>query len=62
IKFVIFDQNLTSKVAEMVRNELNAESLTLHNLEAITAADDANGEDYFSIMRQNLETLKKALN
>lgn len=62
IKFVIFDQNLTSKVSEMVKNEINAESLTLHNLESITAADDANGEDYFSIMRQNLETLKKALN
>ncbi|MEH7226347.1 zinc ABC transporter substrate-binding protein [Bacillus sp. JJ1566] len=62
IKFVIFDQNLSSKAAEVVKNELNAESLTLHNLESITAADDANGADYFSIMKQNLDTLRKALN
>ncbi|MFS0821706.1 metal ABC transporter solute-binding protein, Zn/Mn family [Bacillus sp. 1P02SD] len=62
IKFVIFDQNLTSKIAEMVKKELNAEALTLHNLESITKEDKNNGTDYFSIMRQNLDTLKKALN
>ncbi|MEH7385420.1 zinc ABC transporter substrate-binding protein [Bacillus sp. JJ1521] len=62
IKFVIFDQNLTSKIAEMVKKEINAEALTLHNLESATAEDIKNGADYFSIMRQNLDTLKKALN
>ncbi|MEH7239312.1 metal ABC transporter solute-binding protein, Zn/Mn family [Bacillus sp. JJ1562] len=62
IKFVIFEQNLTSKVSEMVKKEISAEALTLHNLESITEEDEKNSADYFSIMRQNLETLKKALN
>ncbi len=61
IKFVLFEQNLTSKVSEMVKNEINAEALTLHNLESATEEDIKNNADYFSIMRQNLETLKKAL-
>lgn len=61
IKFVLFEQNLTSKVSEMVKNEINAEPLTLHNLESATEEDIKNNADYFSIMRQNLETLKKAL-
>ncbi|MEH7379163.1 zinc ABC transporter substrate-binding protein [Bacillus sp. JJ1533] len=62
IKFVIFEQNLTSKISEMVKKEISAEALTLHNLESITEEDLKNGADYFSIMRQNLETLEKALN
>src|SRR5690606_29054524 len=62
IKFVIFEQNLTSKIAEVVKKEINAQSLTLHNLESVTAEDIKNGADYISIMRQNLETLNKALN
>lgn len=61
IKFVIFDQNVTSKIAEMVKKEINAEALTLHNLESRTEDDAKSGADYFSIMRKNLETLKKAL-
>lgn len=61
IKYVIFEQNLSTKIAEMVKREINAEALTLHNLEAITESDQKNGYDYFDIMRKNLETLEKAL-
>ncbi len=62
IKYVIFDQNISGKIAEVVKNEIKAEALVLHNLEAVTEEDVKNDEDYFSLMRQNLETLKKALN
>jgi zinc transport system substrate-binding protein len=62
IKYVIFEQNLSTKVADMVKKEIKADALTLHNLEAITEEDKKNDEDYFSIMRRNLETLKIALN
>ncbi|KAA0547139.1 adhesin [Bacillus sp. BGMRC 2118] len=61
IKYVLFEQNLSMKIAEMVKHEIGAEALTLHNLEAITNEDQTNNEDYFSIMRRNLETLTKAL-
>ncbi|MGY3716728.1 metal ABC transporter solute-binding protein, Zn/Mn family [Sutcliffiella cohnii] len=62
IKYVIFDQNITGKIADMVKSEINAEALTLHNLEALTEEDIENNEDYFSLMRKNIETLRKALN
>jgi zinc transport system substrate-binding protein len=61
IKYVIFEQNVTPKVAEVIRNEINAEPLRLHNLSVLTEEDNENGEDYFSLMRTNLETIDKAL-
>ncbi|WP_077212278.1 metal ABC transporter solute-binding protein, Zn/Mn family [Bacillus dakarensis] len=61
IKHILFEQNVTQNVAEIIRKEINAEPLYLHNLEALTKEDRKNGEDYFSIMRKNLETLGIAL-
>lgn len=62
ISHVIFDQNLTSKVSEVIQKEIGAEALTLHNLESVTEENIENNEDYFSIMRANLKTLETALN
>jgi zinc transport system substrate-binding protein len=61
IQYVIFEQNVTTKVAEVIRKEINAEPLRLHNLSVLTEEDSENGDDYFSIMNKNLETLKQAL-
>jgi zinc transport system substrate-binding protein len=61
IKYVIFESNVTSKISTIIKNEIGADSLTLHNLETISDEDKKNGEDYFSLMHKNLETLKKAL-
>jgi len=60
-KYIIFEQNVTPKVAEVIQNEINAEPLYLHNLSTLTADDLENEEDYFSLMEKNLETLDKAL-
>ncbi|WP_102345506.1 metal ABC transporter solute-binding protein, Zn/Mn family [Bacillus sp. Marseille-P3661] len=62
IKYVIFEQNITPKISKIVQNELNAEALNLHNLEVLTEDDYKNGEDYFSIMRKNIQTLDIAMN
>ncbi|MBP2242743.1 zinc transport system substrate-binding protein [Cytobacillus eiseniae] len=62
IQYVIFEQNLSTKVAEIIQKEIGAESLILHNLEAITDENLKQDDDYFSIMRRNLETIKTALN
>ena len=62
IKYVIFENNVSSNVANIVQSELNAEALTLHNLESITEEQMEEGKDYFDIMKENIETLKKALN
>lgn len=62
IHYVIFEQNLSSKVAAMIQKELGAQSLTLHNLESATEENIKQKDDYFTIMRKNLETIKTALN
>jgi zinc transport system substrate-binding protein len=61
IKYVLFEQNVTPKIAEIIRQEIKAEPLHLHNLSVLTQEDIENNEDYFSLMRKNIETLNKAL-
>lgn len=60
LPYVIFEQTGTDKVANIIREHINAEPLYLHNLESLTDADVQNGEDYFSLMEQNLNVLDKA--
>ncbi len=61
IHYIFFEQNVTSKIAEVVKNEIGADVLILHNLEARTNDDIANNKDYFAIMNDNISALKKAL-
>ncbi|MDZ5472368.1 metal ABC transporter substrate-binding protein [Bacillus sp. 31A1R] len=62
IQYVIFEQSVSPKVAKIIQKELGAESLSLHNLESITEENIKQKDDYFSIMRMNLQTIKTALN
>ncbi|MGD6902474.1 metal ABC transporter solute-binding protein, Zn/Mn family [Bacillus infantis] len=62
LNYILFEQNVESRVAKIIQEEIGAESLTLHNLEAVTEDDIKNNEDYFSIMERNLETLETVLN
>ncbi|MCT8138726.1 zinc ABC transporter substrate-binding protein [Anaerobacillus sp. CMMVII] len=61
INFIIFEQNIPMNIAETVRSQVGAEVLWLHNLEALTEEDVENGADYFSLMANNIETLRTAL-
>ena len=61
VHYILFEQNVSSKLTDVVRKEIGAESLMLHNLGVLTVDDVKNNEDYFSLMEQNIETLKKAL-
>ncbi len=61
VRYILFEQNVSSKPTEVVRKEIGAEALTLHNLGVLTVDDVKNNEDYFSLMERNIETLKKAL-
>ncbi len=61
VKYVLFEQNLTPKVADIVKDELGAKVLRIHNLEVVTDEDIAAKKDYFSIMNDNLTTLKEAM-
>ncbi|ENH96887.1 Mn/Zn ABC transporter extracellular binding protein [Gracilibacillus halophilus YIM-C55.5] len=61
LNYVFFEQNVTPKVADVVRKEIDAETLRIHNLSVLTEEDINNDEDYFSLMERNLEVLTEGL-
>ncbi|GAF63828.1 metal ABC transporter metal-binding protein [Bacillus sp. TS-2] len=61
INHIMFEQNIPSKMAEVVQSETNTEPLYLHNLEVLMPTDIEKQEDYFSLMNQNIEALREAL-
>ncbi|MEI5907980.1 zinc ABC transporter substrate-binding protein [Bacillus spongiae] len=61
IEYVIFEQNVSSKVSKVIQQELGVEKLYLHNLSVQTKEDANQNEDYFSLMEKNIQTLKTAL-
>jgi zinc transport system substrate-binding protein len=61
VKYILFEQNVSSKLTDVIRKEIGAESLMLHNLGVLTTDDLKNNENYFSLMEYNIETLQKAL-
>ncbi len=60
-KYVIFEQTGTDKVADIIREQIQAEALHIHNLEALTEEDIKRKADYLSIMEENLDVLDQAL-
>ncbi|MFJ5625558.1 metal ABC transporter solute-binding protein, Zn/Mn family [Peribacillus loiseleuriae] len=62
IQYIIYEQNISSKLTKIIQDEIGAKALKLHNLSVLTDNDISNKEDYFSIMEKNLATLKTALN
>lgn len=62
VKFIMFETLASSKVADVVKREIGAEALSLHPIENLTKEQMAQGEDYFSLMRHNIENLRQALN
>ena len=61
IEYVLFERLISPRVAEAVARELGARTLVLDPLEGLTDDEQEAGEDYFSVMRQNLNTLGTAL-
>ncbi|WP_075982680.1 metal ABC transporter solute-binding protein, Zn/Mn family [Bacillus massilinigeriensis] len=61
IKYIFFEQNVTSKLTKIVQNEIGAKPLTLHNLSVLTDEDIKKDRNYMTIMYDNLDALEKAL-
>lgn len=61
LNYVFLEQNVSTKLAEVVRKEIKAEPLYLHNLSVLTDADIKDKRTYFSIMNDNLKALETAL-
>lgn len=60
LNYVIFDVTSENKVAKILQEHIDAKPLYIHNLEVLTEENIENKEDYYSIMKKNLEALNKA--
>lgn len=61
LNYVLFEQNASNKTADIIRDHLKAEKLTIHNLEVLVNSDLEKEENYFTLMEYNLNQLVKAL-
>lgn len=62
LQYVIFEQNGTDRVSKIIQKQIGAKALHIHNLSVLTEENIKNDEDYFSLMKHNLEVLDKATN
>ena len=58
---VFFETLVSPKLARTVAREAGAQTAVLNPIEGLTAEDSHGGADYFSVMRDNLRALRKAL-
>lgn len=61
IKYILAESLETPKEAQALAEEAGLKILTLNPIEGLTAEEEKANEDYFSLMRKNLEVLKEAL-
>lgn len=61
ISYIYFDFAVTPLVSETMVREANTRALVLHTIESPAQNDLQAGQGYFSLMRENLESLKKSL-
>lgn len=57
LDFVLFEQNVESRIPEVIQKEIGAEARTIHNLEVRVEEEVENDDDYLDIMYRNLEVL-----
>ena len=62
LHYILFEQNVQSKLGKVVQKEIGARALSIHNLAILSKDNIKDKETYFSLMKANLETLKIALN
>lgn len=61
VKYIFFEELLSDSLANTLARDAGVETLVLNPLEGLTPNQMEAGEDYFSIMEQNLENLLLAL-
>lgn len=61
VRYIFFEELVSDQLARTLANETNVETLVLNPLEGLTKEQANAGEDYVSVMEQNLQNLMKAL-
>lgn len=60
-KYIFLETLASPKTVQVIAEEANLQILTLNPIEGLTEEQIKKGEDYITIMEENLENLKKAL-
>src|SRR5690625_1530970 len=60
ISTLFYEQNTPDKLIEVLKDELEAETYTLHNLSVLTEEDIEAEQNYVTLMEHNIETLVEA--
>jgi zinc transport system substrate-binding protein len=58
---VFFETLVSPRLADTVAREAGAKTAVLDPIEGLTASEQAHGDTYFTVMRRNLATLRRAL-
>lgn len=61
IQYIVFEQNVSSNLTEVIQNEVGAEAIEMHNLGVLTQENIDNDETYFTLMEKNLQVLETVL-
>ncbi len=62
IPYILYEDEANTEVATAIARETGASVGILRTIESLNSAQIAKGEDYLSLMRENLNWLKKAVN
>ena len=61
--YVLYEQNITSKITDVIKRETDTQPLSFHNLAVLTKKEKDNQSiTYQSLMKKDIESLDKALN
>ena len=59
IKVIYFEENASKSLAKTLSSEAGVELAVLNPLESLTDQEMKDGEDYVSVMKENLKALEK---
>ncbi|WP_034551302.1 metal ABC transporter substrate-binding protein [Carnobacterium funditum] len=61
VRYIYFENNTSSKIAETLATEANIELAILDPIEGVSQKEQDAGTDYIQVMKNNLESLKKSI-
>ncbi|HLD21309.1 MAG TPA: zinc ABC transporter substrate-binding protein [Patescibacteria group bacterium] len=61
IKYIFFETLASPKIAETIATEINAQTLVLNPIEGLTPEEVQSGKTYISVMQDNLQNLRTAM-
>ncbi len=61
IRYIFFEELVSDELAQTLADEADVDTLVLNPVEGLTPKQEANGDNYVTLMELNLQNLRKAL-